>query len=1293
MATINVGSLYSQLQLDIARFRSAARTAERLIDHLRDSLSALTKQSQKALGQVIAPTITPGKLPFFQPAAPTPTITPPMVPTVVPQVVPTITAFGQMQAAGARMWGGLTSGITNFNASMGRLESSLVNFRTMFLAFAGFRFLSNAIGDIAAFDQKMAELRSVVAENAGFSEQAFAQLRQRALELGATTIFGPSDAAAAMTELSRAGFGANEVMSMITPTLQMAAIEHMGLTDASLIVSKALKNFDLPATDATRVTDVLAKVSATAATSVRGLGSAVGYVGPQMASIGGTIEETAAAMGTLSNRGIDNSRMGTVLRAVLNSLSKITPQARAALADMGLTIADVDPQTVGLTQAMANLAAKQMDLGHATRIFSREGATGALILSQNTVEMQKYYAAALAAEGTTNRMALTATNNLRDAMTQLGNVVQVAWIQLGDTGLTGSLRSMVDALTNAFRAMTGFLNPLTAGAPAAYELAAALKALMAGLTALVGLRLGGALGAFVIAHPIITGIAAVGAGLVGLYTLMTSESTRMEALQGNVNKLLTDMGRASTESSSIHIQNLRNQAAETIKLMETEIARLKNMGDTVTFMQQLAGLGTKAGAAVTTVGGWLDTFDQKLGEMGIAAAKGLNALLGDPAQHFRSTNTVLGQTVDAANTAASAFASLGAAEALSARQAQIAAMEANVATLKANAAALPIGQLPLGATSPYQDIFRQAAERYKVDIALLQAMARRESNFDAAAQSRAGAGGVMQLMPGTAKDLGVENVFDPQQNIMGGAKYMAQMLARYGGNVQEALAAYNAGMGRVTPGMGIPNIKETQDYVAKVLEFQKQYAAGAKAKPGGMGDIYDPAGAKEELATWREQIQARLAGQMALNRLGEDEMALTVERVRQQSLLTGDVVGLAEAEGAAQALRVANKEREIALAQQLYGEMLASGKVIDASDKARLEGELAELSIKRGQVLYEGQLVALTTQRAIEQARNVQETQRLTTSLQLATTAMQGSLSVLQAQGQTATTLLEQHNALVNRNLDLRGATDDEQRLVQYQQALVLAQQRYATEQQIYDLRLLMTQADIASIQAQQQLSWLSQQEQIRLTNELLQKQYQLDALRAAPPIQQQTLQPFTDQQRAMAAFPAQMAQSLTQGVQTLFTAFSEGGAKIGQTIQGMGKTILDTALKPLMTQITNAIQQLISGLGNIGPWAGAAIGVAMMAIGSLFNQQEARVTALGDDVKGNIESVERTRGLIAGESTVAVQALSENLGMAMRPSVEVLLRIEALVRMAIGGGAGVPLPANANSLYSGELIGSVRLG
>ena len=117
------------------------------------------------------------------------------------------------------------------------------------------------------------------------------------------------------------------------------------------------------------------------------------------------------------------------------------------------------------------------------------------------------------------------------------------------------------------------------------------------------------------------------------------------------------------------------------------------------------------------------------------------------------------------------------------------------------------------------DIFQRAAQKYDVPVSLLKAIGKAESNFNANAVSCAGAQGVMQLMPATAKSLGVTDSFDAEQNIMGGAKYIKQMLDRYDGNVKLALAAYNAGSGNVEKYGGIPPFKETQNYVKKVMSY------------------------------------------------------------------------------------------------------------------------------------------------------------------------------------------------------------------------------------------------------------------------------------------------------------------------------------------------------------------------------------------------------------------------------------------------------------------------------------------
>jgi len=114
--------------------------------------------------------------------------------------------------------------------------------------------------------------------------------------------------------------------------------------------------------------------------------------------------------------------------------------------------------------------------------------------------------------------------------------------------------------------------------------------------------------------------------------------------------------------------------------------------------------------------------------------------------------------------------------------------------------------------------FEHASRASGLDVTLLTAVARIESCFDPKAVSVAGAKGVMQLMPGTAKELGVRNIFDAKSNITGGATYLSKMLKLHKGNIKLALASYNAGPGAVAKHGGIPPYPETQSYVARVTK-------------------------------------------------------------------------------------------------------------------------------------------------------------------------------------------------------------------------------------------------------------------------------------------------------------------------------------------------------------------------------------------------------------------------------------------------------------------------------------------
>ncbi len=118
-----------------------------------------------------------------------------------------------------------------------------------------------------------------------------------------------------------------------------------------------------------------------------------------------------------------------------------------------------------------------------------------------------------------------------------------------------------------------------------------------------------------------------------------------------------------------------------------------------------------------------------------------------------------------------------------------------------------------------EPIIQEAAALHGVDPDLVKAVIQTESRFDARAASGAGAQGLMQLMPRTAKAVGIEDPFDPRQNIFGGVKYLSQMMERYNGNTALALAAYNAGPGNVRRHRGVPPFRETRGYVTKIAKL------------------------------------------------------------------------------------------------------------------------------------------------------------------------------------------------------------------------------------------------------------------------------------------------------------------------------------------------------------------------------------------------------------------------------------------------------------------------------------------
>jgi TP901 family phage tail tape measure protein len=222
----------------------------------------------------------------------------------------------------------------------------------------------------------------------------------------------------------------------------------------------------------------------------------------------------------------------------------------------------------------------------------------------------------------------------------------------------------------------------------------------------------------------------------------------------------------------------------------------------------------------------------------------------------------------------------------------------------------------------YSDIINKAAAMYGIDANLIAAIVKAESNFNPNARSHAGAMGLMQLMPGTASGLGVKNAYDPSQNIMGGAKYIAQQLKAFGGDIEKALVAYNAGAGNVTKYGGIPPFAETQKYVPKVLGYYQQFGNGASSS-----------GASKEVA---ENLQSIDEAKSELLQLQQDTMSVSEEMQRLQLELIKTPLYQAE-----------NRFRQIDSQMKIYDARIDKQDELSKEYRVNLQNQIVLLKEKK----------------------------------------------------------------------------------------------------------------------------------------------------------------------------------------------------------------------------------------------------------------------------------------------------------------------------------------------------------
>lgn len=167
--------------------------------------------------------------------------------------------------------------------------------------------------------------------------------------------------------------------------------------------------------------------------------------------------------------------------------------------------------------------------------------------------------------------------------------------------------------------------------------------------------------------------------------------------------------------------------------------------------------------------------------------------------------------------------------------------------------------------SSFDALIRSTADRVNLDPMLIKSVMQAESAFDPNAVSRKGASGLMQLMPATARRYGVSSIFDPHQNVMGGSRYLRFLVDRFDGDLELALAGYNAGENAVDKYGGIPPYSETRHYVKKVMGLYRQYRNESCAR-----DIDDAVGATHRIISCSASVSGRVTGGSTLGGLSVD---------------------------------------------------------------------------------------------------------------------------------------------------------------------------------------------------------------------------------------------------------------------------------------------------------------------------------------------------------------------------------------------------------------------------------------
>lgn len=370
----------------------------------------------------------------------------------------------------------------NYDALAGKLK-------TLIAVYAGFTLIQRSTKVAADFSETIA-LVGAVTGALKRSKEEYASLEQQARQLGATTRFSAQQAAEAQLALARAGFKTNEILAANASVLDLAAAGQLSLARSAEIAAITLRQFGLDASETARVANVLVHVSNNATTDVEQLAEAMKYVAPVASGLGFTLEETAAALGALSDAGLQSSIAGTGLRGVFAALSKPSADAAATIellanrAQLSADAFDITKHKLeDVFRAFVKAKAGPSDF---FRVFGRLQTPAAIALTKFVEKMDALKQSSQEVGDEAHEVASAVNNTLKGSLLNLNSAVEELYISIHDSLVGQAFRSLIDVATKTIRVLAGVEDQKDKNTMTSKLLAFAIKSMTVSLIAFGG---------------------------------------------------------------------------------------------------------------------------------------------------------------------------------------------------------------------------------------------------------------------------------------------------------------------------------------------------------------------------------------------------------------------------------------------------------------------------------------------------------------------------------------------------------------------------------------------------------------------------------------------------------------------------------------------------------------------------------------------------------------------------------------------------------------------------------------